>query len=240
MNKTVLITGASRGIGRACAKLFCENGYNVVANFLNSEKEAMDLANEYENIYPIRADVSDANQVKDMIEKANLRFGDIDVLINNAAISLQKLFTDTDKNEWDKIFDINVGGTFNCSQQVAGSMIRKHRGRIINISSMWGICGASCEVAYSATKAAIIGMTKALAKELGPSGICVNCIAPGIIDTDMNSSIDAESMEMLISDTPLQTIGKPKDVAEMALFLASDASGFITGQVFGVNGGFLI
>lgn len=240
MNKTVLITGASRGIGKACAKLFSEKGYNVVANYLNSESDAMALADGYENIYPVKADVSDEHQVANMIELANRRFGDIDVLINNAGVAMQKLFTDTEKNEWDRIFDINVGGVFNCSREVAHGMIRKHRGKIINISSIWGITGASCEVAYSATKAAVIGFTKALAKELGPSGICVNCIAPGIIETDMNGTIDAETMEELIDETPLQTIGKPYDVASMALYLASDEASFITGQIFGVNGGFLI
>lgn len=240
MNKTVLITGASRGIGKACAKLFAEKGYNVVANYLNSEREAIELAEAHNNIMPVKADVSDEHQVSHMVELANRQFGDIDVLINNAGIAMQKLFTDTEKSEWDRLFDINVGGVFNCSREVAHGMIHNHRGRIINISSIWGVTGASCEVAYSATKAAVIGFTKALAKELGPSGICVNCIAPGIIETDMNSSIDAESMESLIDETPLQTIGKPRDIASMALYLASDDVSFITGQVFGVNGGFLI
>ncbi len=240
MNKTVLITGASRGIGKACAKLFSENGYNVVANYLNSEHDALVLAEEYDNVLAVKADVADEHQVAHMIELANRRFGDIDVLINNAGVAMQKLFTDTEKNDWDRLFDINVGGVFNCSREVAHSMIRNHRGRIINISSIWGVTGASCEVAYSATKAAIIGFTKALAKELGPSGICVNCIAPGIIDTDMNGTIDAETMEELIEETPLQSIGKPQDIASMALYLASDSASFITGQVFGVNGGFLI
>ncbi len=240
MNKTVLITGASRGIGKACAVLFYERGYNVVANYLNSESEVMALAEEYDAIYPVKADVSNEHQVAHMVELANRKFGDIDVLINNAGIAMQKLFTDTEKNEWDRLFNINVGGVFNCCREVAHSMIRNHRGKIINISSMWGITGASCEVAYSASKAAIIGLTKALAKELGPSGICVNCIAPGVIDTDMNRVIDAESMEELIEETPLMTIGKPQDIASMALHLASDEASFVTGQVIGVNGGFLI
>ena len=240
MNKTVLITGASRGIGRACAKLFCEKGYNVVANYLNSENDAMSLADEYKNLCIVKADVSDENQVKEMVETAKKCFGKIDVLINNAGVSLQKLFTDTAKDEWDRLFNINLGGVFNCSKEVAKDMIKNHNGKIINISSIWGITGASCEVAYSASKAAVIGLTKSLAKELGPSKICVNCIAPGIIATDMNGNIDAETMESLIDETPLQTIGKPIDVANMALFLAEDSSDFITGQVFGVNGGFLI
>ena len=240
MNKTVLITGASRGIGRACAKLFAERGYNVAANYFRSEQEALALEKEYSNIMAVKADVADEHQVSHMAELINRRFGDIDVLVNNAGIAMQKLFTDTEKREWDRLFDINVGGAFNCSREVAHSMIRNHRGKIINISSIWGITGASCEVAYSASKAAIIGLTKALAKELGPSGICVNCIAPGIIDTDMNGAIDAETIEELIDETPLQTIGKPKDIASMALYLASDDANFITGQIFGVNGGFLI
>lgn len=240
MNKTVLITGASRGIGRACAKLFCENGYNVIANYLNSENEMNSLVSGFENIFSVRADVSDEHQVAHMVELANRRFGDIDVLINNAGIAMQKLFTDTEKGEWDRVFDVNVGGVFNCCREVAHGMIRNHRGKIINISSIWGVTGASCEVAYSASKAAIIGLTKALAKELGPSGICVNCIAPGVIETDMNRSLDAETIESLIDETPLQTIGKPQDVASTALFLASDESSFITGQIIGVNGGFVI
>ena len=240
MNKTALITGASRGIGKTCAKLFAEKGYNVAANYFTSEHDAERLAEEYSNIFPVKADVSDEHQVAHMVELINRRFGDIDILINNAGIAMQKLFTDTEKCEWDRIFDINVGGVFNCSREVVHGMIRNHNGKIINISSIWGITGASCEVAYSASKAAIIGFTKALAKELGPSKICVNCIAPGIIDTDMNGAIDAETMEELIDETPLQTIGKPHDVASMALYLASDEASFITGQVFGVNGGFLI
>ena len=240
MNKTVLITGASRGIGRACAKLFCENGYNVVANYLNSEVEIKTLVSGFDNMLPVRADVSDELQVAHMVELANRKFGDIDVLINNAGVAMQKLFTDTEKSEWDRLFDINVGGVFNCCREVAPGMIRNHKGKIINISSIWGVTGASCEVAYSATKAAIIGLTKALAKELGPSGICVNCIAPGVIETDMNRMLDAETIESLIDETPLQTIGKPYDIASTALFLASDNSSFITGQVLGVNGGFVI
>ena len=240
MNKTVLITGASRGIGRACAKLFSEKGYNVVANYFNSSNDALSLKDEYKNIYIVKADVSDEDQVRKMVSDVIGKFGKIDVLINNAGVALQKLFTETSKNDWDRIFDINVGGTFNCSREVAKNMIKNHNGKIINFSSIWGQTGASCEVAYSASKAAIIGMTKALAKELGPSKICVNCISPGIIETDMNSNIDAESMEVLIDETPLQTIGKPVDIANMALYLAEDESNFITGQVFGVNGGFLI
>ncbi len=240
MKKTVLITGASRGIGRECAALFCKNGYNVAANYLNSGKEINELVREYPDIFPVRADVSDAEQVKSMFDKISNRFGDVDVLINNAGIALEKLFTETEKDEWDRLFGVNVDGVFNCSREAAKIMIHNHKGKIINISSMWGVCGASCEVAYSATKAAVIGFTKALAKELGPSGINVNCITPGIIDTDMNRNINSDIMQELISETPLQAIGKSRDIAETALFLASDSANFITGQIIGVNGGFLI
>lgn len=240
MNKTVLITGASRGIGNACARLFCENGYNVVANYCNSESEAFALAEKYKCLLPVRADISDEKQTIDMFHTATKHFGKIDVLINNAGIAMQKLFTETTKEQWDRIFDVNVGGVFNCCRIASEAMIREHRGKIINISSVWGLTGASCEVAYSASKAAVIGLTKALAKELGPSGICVNCIAPGVIDTEMNKNVDKESMDALIDETPLQKIGMPEDVAETALFLASDKADFITGQIFGVNGGFLI
>lgn len=240
MKKTVLITGASRGIGRECAIAFSKNGYNVVANYLNSEEQAFKLAKEYDNIMPFRADVSDVNQVKTMTEQAIHKFGGIDVLINNAGVALQKLFTDTSDEEWKRIFDINVGGVFNCTREIVKHMISKHDGKIINISSMWGECGASCEVAYSASKAAIIGFTKALAKELGPSGITVNCISPGLINTEMNSNLDKETVDGIVEETPLQMVGECRHIAEAALFLASSSSEFITGQVIGVNGGFLI
>lgn len=240
MNKTVIITGASRGIGNACARLFCENGYNVVANYFKSESEALALAEDYKTVLPLCADVSDEKQVDEMFDAAFKRFGRVDVLINNAGVAMQKLFTDTSKGEWDKLFGVNVGGVFNCSRAAARLMIREHRGKIINISSVWGVTGASCEVAYSASKAAVIGFTKALAKELGPAGICVNCIAPGVIDTDMNKNLDSETINGLIDETPLQKLGTPLDIAQASLFLASEKADFITGQILGVNGGFLI
>ncbi len=240
MKKTVLITGASRGIGRECAVAFSKNGYNVVVNYLNSENEAFALAKEYENIFPVKADVSDVIQVKAMIDSAVDRFGTIDVLINNAGVALQKLFTDTSDEEWSRLFGVNVGGVFNCTREVAKLMISNHCGKIINISSMWGECGASCEVAYSASKAAVIGFTKALAKELGPSGITVNCISPGLINTDMNGNIDKDTIDAIVGETPLMKMGECSHVAETALFLASPSAEFITGQIVGVNGGFHI
>jgi len=238
--ETVLITGASRGIGRETAKLFSKNGFNVVINYNKSEKDALELLSEIKNAAAIRADVSNRKEVFEMIEKANSIFGGIDILVNNAAVAGQVLFQDISEEEWDRIFDTNVKGTFNCAQAVLPHMLHKKSGKIINISSIWGITGASCEVHYSASKAALIGFTKALAKELGPSGITVNCVAPGIINTDMNSSIPNEVMDALKEETPLGKIGYPEDIANTIFFLASKKADFITGQVISPNGGFLI
>jgi 3-oxoacyl-[acyl-carrier protein] reductase len=241
MKKTVLITGASRGIGRETAKLFASKGYNVVINYLNSEKLAKELVKELEqSAIAIKADVSDIESVDNMFKSAKEVFGNIDILINNAGIALGELFTKTSRQEFDRIFDVNIGGIFNCCKAVIPDMIKNHKGKIINVSSIWGICGASCEVIYSASKAAVIGFTKALAKELGPSGININCIAPGIIDTDMNSDLDKEVLEALEDKTPLQRIGSALDIANAILFLASNESDFITGQVISPNGGFVI
>ena len=242
--KTVLITGSSRGIGKEIAKLFASENYNVVINYNNSEEKATNLLKEIRanggSAIAIKADVSLADEVSSMIEIINVEFGGVDVLINNAAISSQKLFLDITENEWDRIFDINVKGTFNCTKAILPKMLHNKFGKIINISSVWGITGASCEVHYSTTKAAIIGFTKSLAKELGPSNITVNCVAPGVIDTEMNSKLSSETIESLKEETPLGIIGKPIDVANVVLFLASDKANFITGQVISPNGGFLI
>ena len=238
--ETVLITGASRGIGRETAKLFSKNGFNVVINYNKSEKDALELLSEIKNAAAIRADVSNRKEVFEMVEKANSIFGGIDILVNNAAVAGQMLFQDISEEEWDRIFDTNVKGAFNCTQAVLPHMLHKKSGKIINISSIWGITGASCEVHYSASKAALIGFTKALAKELGPSGITVNCVAPGVINTDMNSSIPKEVMDALKDETPLGKIGSPEDIANTIFFLASKKADFITGQVISPNGGFLI
>jgi len=244
INKTVLITGASRGIGSAIAKVFCENNYNVAINYLNSKKSALELEESINDMgyaaTAIKADVSDRNQVQEMIEKCVLKYGSIDVLVNNAGISEQKLFTDITEAQWDKMLNVHVKGTYNCCQSVLPYMLEKKQGKIINISSIWGITGASCEVHYSTAKAAIIGFTKALAKELGPSGIQVNCIAPGIIDTDMNAFLDTQETQTLIDATPLMRFGKPEEIAYAALYLASKQADFITGQVLSPNGGFVI
>lgn len=244
MGKTVLVTGASRGIGHHIARLFAENGYNVAINYNKNRDAAHLLQQELQqanySAIAVQADVSSKEQVDEMIGSVNRSFGEIHVLVNNAGIAKQQLFTDVSVQEWDHMFDVNVKGMFLCCQGILPSMIRNRSGKIINISSIWGITGASCEVPYSSTKAAVIGLTKALAKELGPSNIQVNCIAPGVIDTDMNAALDYETMEGLKEQTPLGIIGKGIDIAETALFLASDRSNFITGQVISPNGGFLI
>lgn len=244
MSKTVLVTGASKGIGYEIAKLFAMKGYNVAINYNQNRELAHMLLDELrESQYSamvVQADISNKEQVDSMISSVYKQFGEIDVLVNNAGIAKQQLFTDISVQEWDRMFDVNVKGMFLCCQGVLPAMIRNKSGKIINISSIWGITGASCEVLYSTTKAAVIGLTKALAKELGPSNIQVNCVAPGVIDTDMNSELDQATFEDLKEQTPLGTIGKCIDVAETVAFLACEKSNFITGQVISPNGGFLI
>ena len=241
--KTVLITGASRGIGRACALRFAESGCRVAANYLKSEKEALSLKAEIEALGGecelFRADVSDPKAVRDAVAAAEKRFGTIDILVNNAGIAEQKLFDEITDEEYDRMFGVNMKGCFCFSREVSKIMLRNHFGRIINISSMWGTVGASTETHYSASKAAVIGFTKALARELGPSGITVNCIAPGVIDTDMNACHSEETIKELIENTPVMRLGTPDDVAHLAVFLAGDNAGFITAQVIGVDGGFI-
>lgn len=244
MCKTVLVTGASRGIGRAVAVKFALNGYSVAINYNNSKEAAENLVQELKEkqcrVMAVKADVSDQSQVEEMLACINACFGPVDILVNNAGIARQQLFTDITSEEWDRMFNTNVKSMFYCSQSVLKSMIRNKSGKIINISSIWGLTGASCEVHYSAAKAAVIGLTKALAKELGPSNIQVNCVAPGVIETDMNAGLDETTLVMLKEETPLGIIGKGEDIAEMVYFLASDKANFITGQIISPNGGFLI
>ena len=239
MSKTVLITGGSRGIGRETAIAFSSAGYNVAITYKNSEREAFALASEI-NCLTLKTDVSVFAQVQDTVSKVLRHYGGIDVLINNAGIAQQKLFCDISQQDWNDMFGVNVGGIFNTCKCVLGDMINKKHGKIINISSIWGITGASCEVHYSAAKAAVIGFTKALAKEVGPSGINVNCIAPGVIDTDMNKKLCCDDIKCLVNDTPLGVLGLASDVASTILFLASDGAKFITGQVISPNGGMVI
>ncbi|SCI78462.1 3-oxoacyl-[acyl-carrier-protein] reductase FabG [uncultured Clostridium sp.] len=242
--KTALITGASRGIGKAIATLFAENGYNVLINYNNSEKEALDLYNELKSrgfaVDTYKADVSKKEEVNLMVNYCIGQFEGIDILVNNAGISKTNLFTDISYEEWDEVISTNLNSVFYTTKKALQYMIPQMSGKIINISSIWGMVGGSYEVHYSTSKAAIIGMSKALAKELGPSNIQVNCIAPGVIQTDMLDNIEDDALEALRQETPLMRLGTVEDIANCALFLASDKSNFITGQVISPNGGFVI
>lgn len=244
MKKTVLITGASRGIGRAAAEAFAKAGYDVAVNYNKSAEAAETLCRELEKYsvkaLPFQADVADKKAVEKMSAEIEIAMGAVSVLVNNAGIAEQALFTDITEEMWDRMFAVNVKGAYNCTQAVLPKMIHEKYGRIINISSMWGISGASCEVHYSAAKASLIGFTKALAKEVGLSGITVNCVAPGVIDTDMNGHLSPETISELKEETPLNRIGAPRDVAETVLFLASEKASFITGQTISVDGGFIL
>lgn len=242
---TVLITGASRGIGAECARTFAKNGYNVAVNYFRSEKNALDLKAEINDGGGVseifKADVSDEKQVEEMISAVVKRFGKVNVLVANAGVAKSGVFSDMTQSDYDKIFDTNVRGVFNVVKGVLPHMYERESGSIVTISSIWGQTGGSCEVLYSMSKAAIIGMTKALAKEVAPMHIRVNSVSPGAIDTDMLSGMTDEEKEDFIMQTPLNRLGEPKDVADAVLFLADDdKSSFITGHVLSVNGGYFI
>jgi 3-oxoacyl-[acyl-carrier protein] reductase len=242
---TVLITGSSRGIGAATARAFAAGGYDVAVNYNKNRDKAEALALELREKYNVlceafEGDVSDSASVKAMFENIRKSIGEVDVLVNNAGVSSQKLFTDISDSEWRECVGVSLDGAFYCSREALPHMIREKSGVIINISSMWGEVGASCEAHYSAAKSGLIGLTKALAKEVGPSGIRVNCVAPGVVMTDMMKSFDAQTVEELKEDTPLCRLGTPDDIADAVLFLAGDRAKFITGQVLSVNGGFVI
>lgn len=242
--KTVLITGSSRGIGRSIAKIFAENNYNVVINYNKSEKEANELYDYLTekgcSVRIFKADISNIMEVNSLVNYCIGQFEKIDVLINNAGISRSNLFTDISCEEWNEIMSVNLNGVFYTTKKALQYMLPEMSGNIINISSIWGLVGGANEVHYSASKAAVIGMTKALAKELGPSNIKVNCIAPGVIETDMLNNLNEDTKDMLKEETPLMRLGAPEDIAKCALFLASDAGDFLTGQVISPNGGFVI
>lgn len=244
MNKVALVTGGSRGIGRQVAIQLAREGYRVLINYNKSKSEAQDtcqlLRSEGCQVEIFKADVSKQDQVKAMFEFCIDRFGHIDVLVNNSGISYEGLLTDMEEEDWDRIMDINLKSVFLCSKEVLAYMVSNHHGNIINISSMWGQVGASCEVAYSASKAGMIGFTRALAKEVGPSGIRVNAIAPGVIMTDMMKDFCQADIDYLRDETPLMRLGQPEDIANLVSFLASDRADFITGQVLASNGGFVI
>lgn len=242
--RTVLITGASRGIGRATALRLAQDGYNVAINYNKSKAMAENLKVEIQGLGGIAetfgADIADEEQTKKMVTAVIDKFGGIDVLINNAGIALpQGLFTDFSANEAKTVFDTNVFGTMNCSRAVIPHLVGKKSGKIINISSIWGISGGSCEVIYSASKGAIISFTKALARELAPSGICVNCVAPGMIDTDMNKHLSKADKAAFAEEIPLGRIGTAEEIADTICFLASERSDYITGQIIAVDGGFI-
>lgn len=242
--KTVLITGASRGIGAAMAGEFARAGYAVAINYCRSENAARELAAGLAREGCVaacyRADVADSAQVQSMVRAAEQDLGSIAVLVNNAGISQTGLLTDLDDVGWRRLWEVNVSGALYCSRAVLPGMLRRGEGVILNLSSMWGQVGGSCEVAYSAAKAAVIGLTRALAKELGPSGITVNCVSPGVISTEMNAHLDREALAALAEETPLGAIGTPEDVAEAIWYLSSDAARFVTGQVLAPNGGLVI
>ena len=244
MHKTVFITGASRGIGRATALRFAMDGWRVGIGYHTSDAEARALIAALAELgtmaTAVRGDVASAEDAARMVQETRTALGHIDVLINNAGIAHTALFTDTDYAAWRRLFAVNVDGAYHCTGAVLPDMISRRSGVILNVSSIWGLVGASCEVAYSASKAALIGFTKALAKEVGPSGIRVNCIAPGVIDTDMNAALNHEARAELAEETPLCRLGSAEEVAEVLLFLASDAASFITGQVFSPNGGLVV
>lgn len=242
--RNVLITGASRGIGAETAHIFAKNGDRVFINYNRSENAARSFQSElsacgYDTVL-VKADVSSSKEVNKMFENICREYGGIDVLVNNAGISQIKLFTDITDDDWNTMISVNLSGVFYCCRAALPYMIKKQHGRIINISSMWGQVGGSCEVHYSAAKAGIIGLTKALAMEEGLSGITVNCIAPGVIATEMNSHLSEQDISALKDETPTGTIGTPSDVANAVFFLASESASFITGQTLGVNGGFVV
>ena len=242
--RTALITGASRGIGAATARRLARAGYAVVVNYCRSEERALALVEELREAghtaMAVHADVSDPDQVGDMVDNVLDKFCQLDILVCNAGRSWVGLLGDMTPEEWRELFAVNLDSVFYCCKAVMPHMIHRKRGKIITISSMWGQVGASCEAAYSASKAGVIGLTKALAKELGPSGITVNCVAPGVVDTEMNQNLTAEDLDALRQETPLERIGRAEDVAESVLFLASEGADFITGQVICPNGGLII
>ncbi|MBQ4054074.1 MAG: 3-oxoacyl-ACP reductase FabG [Clostridia bacterium] len=237
--KKVIITGGSRGIGEACVRRFAAEGCGVAFIYKSAAERAARLA-EDTGAYAVCGDVCDPESAKKAIEKAIERLGGVDVLVNNAGISSFKLFDEISEDEWRSVIETNLGGAYRCSREVCPHLIRQKSGVIINLSSMWGITGASMEVHYSASKAGVIGLTKALAKELGPSGVRVNCIAPGAIATEMNSSLDGDAIAAICDETPLGRMGTPQEVASAVYFLASDEAAFITGQVLSVDGGYVI
>lgn len=244
MNQVALVTGASRGIGRAIAAELSAAGWAVCVNYLEHREAAEELvrqlrANGREAI-ALRADVADRQAVDTMVRTVQAELGPIELLVNNAGISRQGLFQDTGDETWARILAVNLTGARNAALAVLPHMLSEKRGCIVNISSIWGLRGASCEVAYACSKAAVIGLTRSLALELAPSGIRVNCVAPGCIETDMVRVLGQETRAMLVEETPLGRLGTPEDIAHAVVFLSSSKASFLTGQVLTADGGFIV
>lgn len=237
-NKVAIVTGGSRGIGAAIVRLLAENNYTVILNYNKSESQAMEIANQNSNIHIFQADISNPKEVIMLINYTYNNFGRIDLLVNNAGIDLWKTIDEVSEEEYDKVMNTNLKSAFIASREVVPYMIKQHNGSIINISSIWGITGASCETVYSISKAGMDGLTKSLAKELAPSNIRVNSIAPGAINTDMNKGYSIEELEKLTEEIPLGKMGEPEDIAQAVLFLAKNE--YITGQIIEINGGWNI
>lgn len=244
--KTALITGVSGGIGKATARRFIDNGYFVIGQY-NTQKSSIDeFISELEkdgkadSFFAIKADLSNQTEINAMMDSVEKSFKSLSVLVNNAGTSLTKLITETTEKEWDKLFSVNLKSIFLITNRVLKGMIDKKQGKIVNVSSVWGVMGASMEVAYSASKAGLVGYTKALAKEVGLSGVNVNCVCPGVINTKMNARLTDEDLQQLKAQTPLNRIGEPNDVANLIYYLCSDEADFITGQVVCVDGGFAL
>ncbi len=244
MEKIALVTGSSRGIGRAIALRLAHSGYSLCINCVERIGLARELAEQINSAggraVAYRADVSDASQVAEMLAEVNRSLGSVSLLVNNAGIAGQMLFQDITQEQWRRYLGVNLDGAFNCCQAVLPDMLHEKSGCIVNVSSIWGLRGASCEVAYSCSKAALVGLTRSLAMELAPSGIRVNCVCPGVIDTDMLSSLPDGTLDELAQQTPMGRLGTPEDIAGAVAYFASEEAGFVTGQVICADGGFIV